>query len=147
MFRSATALGIALAAAAIVGSGVAAGGDPTSKPDHVDRRCQERANSWACRVALRYLAALDLDRTREACSLLEPETLEAAGGMAGCRKTLSGARGIRIRYSILDVHTSPLGRTVYFSTRADGRTDLRQAMIVTPRRRILAIAPAPCSSC
>ena len=132
-------IGIALAVAPAAG--------PVSKPDHVVPQCHARANSWACRVALRYLAALDLDRTREACSLLEPETLEAAGGMAACRRTLAGARGIRIRYSILAVHGSPFGRTVVFSTRTASRTPIRQEMIVTPRRRIMAIAPAPCSDC
>jgi hypothetical protein len=137
---------IALLAAGIA-SGAAGASSPISRPDHVTARCSRAENAWACRVALRYLAALDLDRTRTACSLLEPDTLAASGGMAGCRKTLSSARGIRIRYSILDVHASPLGRSVYFTTRAEGRTDLRQAMIVTPRRLILAIAPAPCSTC
>jgi hypothetical protein len=140
--RSAAAL---LAAAIAAGAAVASA--PNSRPDHVTARCGRAKNAWACRVALRYLAALDLDRTRSACSLLEPDTLAAAGGMAGCRKTLSSAHGIRIRYSILDVHASPLGRSVYFTTRAEGRTDLRQAMIVTPRRLILAVAPAPCSTC
>ena len=147
MLRFAIAISTAVLASAVVGYDAATAAGPISKPDRVSAQCQQAENAWACRVALRYLAALDLDQTRTACSLLEPETLEAAGGMVGCRKTLARARGIRIRYSILEVRPSPLGRSVYFSTRAEGRTDLRQAMIVTPRRRILAIAPVPCSTC
>jgi hypothetical protein len=143
VIRLTAAITTALATAVAIGAGHAFAADPISKPDHVAPGCRARANSSACTIALRYLAALDLDRAREACSLLEPETLEAAGGMARCVKTLSAARGIRIRYSILDVHYSPFGRTVVFSTRAGSRAPIRQAMIVTRRGRILAIAPVP----
>jgi hypothetical protein len=143
MFRS---ILIGLAAAAVA-SAAATGGTPISKPDHVSATCRKPANAWGCRVALRYLAALDLDRTQEACSLLEPQTLAAAGGMAGCRNTLAKARGIRISYSLTSVRVSPFGRSIYFSTRVEGRSELMQAMIVTPRRRILMIVPAPCSAC
>jgi hypothetical protein len=67
--------------------------------------------------------------------------------MARCRSTLSKAHGIRIRYSILKVRSSPLGRSVYFQTKAGDRADLLQAMVVTPRRRILMVVPVPCSAC
>jgi hypothetical protein len=143
VLRLTATLGTALAAVAPVSPAAVAAAKPISKPDYVNPRCAAHANSSACRVALRYLAALDLDRTRDACSLLEPETLDAAGGMAGCVKTLSAAHGIRIRYSILDVWPSPFGRTVFFSTSAESRTAIRQAMIVTRRGRIFAIAPVP----
>ena len=143
MFRSTL---IVLLAAGI-GAAAATAAGPISRPERVSAECRQAGNAWACRVALHYLAALDLDQTRVACSLLEPETLAAAGGLAACRKTLSGARGIRIRYSIVDVRPSPFGRSIYFTTRAEGRSELRQAMIVTPRRRILAVAPVPCSTC
>jgi hypothetical protein len=133
----------ALVALAAAGPTRHAPPNATSRPDHVSAHCRSQTNSWACGVALRYLAALDLDRSREACSLLEPETLEAAGSMAGCRQTLATARGIRIRYSILSVGPSPFGRTIFFSTTAASRPPIRQAMIVTPRRRIFAIAPVP----
>jgi hypothetical protein len=138
-----TTAAVALVALAAAGPTRHAPVKPTSRADHVSASCRPRTNSWACRVALRYLAALDLDRSREACSLLEPETLEAAGGLAGCQKTLATGHGIRIRYSILSVGPSPFGRTVFFSTTAASRTPIRQAMIVTPRRLIFAIAPVP----
>jgi hypothetical protein len=130
-----------IAAVAAAGPVAVARPKPISRPDNVSARCHARTNSQACRVALRYLAALDLDRTREASSLLEPETLQAAGGMASCRRTLATAHGIRIRYSILNVRPSPFGRTVFFTTTANSRAPIRQAMIVTRRRRIFAIAP------
>jgi hypothetical protein len=133
----------ALATGMTVGANCGFASGPISRPDYVAPGCASPANSKACRVAVRYLAALDLDRFAVACSLLEPETLKAAGGMAGCKKTLAAARGIRIHYSVLQVHHSPLGRTVYFSTRVEGRSAIHQAMIVTPRGRILAVIPTP----
>jgi hypothetical protein len=94
-------------------------------------------------VALRYLAALDLDRAAEACAMLDRGTLDAAGGIAGCTATLGAARGIRIRYSLLAVLTSPLGRTIRFWTAARGRAPIYQQMLVSPAGRIIAIAPEP----
>jgi hypothetical protein len=96
----------------------------------------------ACRVALRYLKALDLDRTREACRLFAPSTLEAAGGMAGCTRRLAQARGIRIRYSLVAASESPLGTVILFSTRGKSRGSVRQEMLVSSSRRIVAILPA-----
>jgi hypothetical protein len=136
-------LGAVLLTVALVGPAPAFAVDRVSRPDFVASACRAYSNTNACGVALRYLAALDLDRFDEACALLEPETLEAAGGMAGCEKTLAPARGIRIRYSLTAVRRSPLGRTVFFSTRADRGSTIRQAMIVTPRGRILAVVPTP----
>ena len=80
---------------------------PTSRPDLVTRSCHLPANDRACSVALRYLAALDLDRTHAACILLERSTLTAAGGLKGCTKTLMASRGIRIHYAVSAVLTVP----------------------------------------
>jgi hypothetical protein len=116
---------------------------PVSRPDFVTGDCGTTPNARACGVALRYLAALDLDRAGCACALLERSTLEAAGGIAGCVKTLSQARGIRIHYWITAVMESPLGRTVSFSTRAHARRRIRQQMLGSPAGRIIAIVPVP----
>jgi hypothetical protein len=125
-----------------VGSSRATSG-PASRPDFVTPTCRMPANARACRVALRYLAALDLDRTREACRLLAPETLENAGGLAGCETTLRQARGIRIRYSIHGVHRSPVGTTVQFSTQGRSNAPVPQVMFVSPAGKIVLVAPAP----
>lgn len=116
---------------------------PTSRPEFVTPACRAAANAGACSVALRYLAALDLDRPREACRLLDPPTLAAAGGMRGCTKTLSRGRGIRIRYAITAALPSPLGRTIRFWTRAGHRSAVRQQMLISPAGRIIAIVPEP----
>jgi hypothetical protein len=112
-------------------------------PDYVSPSCRLRANAMACAVALRYLAALDLDEAREACVTLDRGTLDAAGGIAGCMETLGAARGIRIGYSLLAVLMSPLGRTIRFWTAARGRARIYQQMLVSPAGRIVAIAPEP----
>jgi hypothetical protein len=116
---------------------------PVSRPDFMTSDCRTRGNTRACRVALRYLAALDLDQAGRACALLEHSTLEGAGGIDGCVRTLSQARGIRIRYSITTVMESPLGRAVSFSTRASARSPIRQQMLVSSSGRIIAILPVP----
>jgi hypothetical protein len=115
----------------------------SSSPDFVSSDCRSRTNVRACTIALRYLAALDLDRAQEACGLLESSTLAAAGGMVGCTKTLLRARGIRIHYSISRVLHSPLGRTVRFSTLGDGDAPIRQQMLISPAGRIVAVVPEP----
>ncbi len=129
----------AVSAGAALLAGIALGSLPRSRADFVTPSCRAAAYAGACGVALRYLAALDLDRADEACRLLDAETLEAAGGMAACRKALLRARGIRIHYRISTVARSPLGTTVRFSTRADGREWLRQQMLVSPAGRIVAV--------
>ena len=116
---------------------------PTSRPDLVTRSCHLPANDRACSVALRYLAALDLDRTHAACILLERSTLTAAGGLKGCTKTLMASRGIRIHYAVSAIRPSPLGRTIRFSTWGEGRAPVRQAMVVSPAGWIVAVAPEP----
>ena len=93
-------------------------------------------------VALRYLAALDRDRGRVACGLLAPTTLAAAGGLAGCTRTVATARGVRIRY-VLSARRSPLGTVVFFTTRGASPAPIPQVMIVTPGSRILLVMPAP----
>ena len=136
------AVAAACAAATLLVAG-ALESEPTSRPDVVSPACRSRTNARACSVALRYLAALDLDRAGEACVLLDRATLEAAGGMAGCTRTLLGAKGIRIRYSVLAVLRSPLGWTVSFSTAASGGRPLRQQMLVSRAGRIVAVVPEP----
>ena len=133
----------ALSAGAIVWLGAPAGATPRSAPDYVSPRCVLRANTTACAVALRYLGALDLDQVDKACAMLDRGTLDAAGGIAGCTATLSTARGIRIRYSLLAVLMSPLGRTIRFWTAARGRAPINQQMLVSPAGRIVAIVPEP----
>jgi hypothetical protein len=107
------------------------------------KTCRGGAKADACSVALRYLAALDRDRGREACGLLAPTTLAAAGGLSGCMRTLVTARGVRIRYALLSARRSPLGTVVLFTTRGASAAPIPQVMIVTPRGRILLVMPAP----
>lgn len=128
---------------AVLGPGCALASGPISRPDYVAPACRAVDNAKACGVALRYLAALDLDRFDEVCALLEPETLEGAGGLARCKRTLRSARGLRIRYSLTKVVASALGHTVFFSTRRGRSGPLPQGMIVTPRGLILAVVPVP----
>jgi hypothetical protein len=135
--------GAILLTIAVVGPGCALAGERLSRPDYVVPACRAYVNAKACGVALRYLAALDLDRFDEVCRLLEPETLEAAGGLAGCKATLAPASGLRIRYSLTKVVASPFGRTVSFLTRMGRGGPIRQEMIVTPHRLILAVVPVP----
>ena len=115
----------------------------TSRPDFVTRGCHLPANDRACSVALRYLAALDLNRMHAACVLLERSTLTAAGGLTGCTKTLMASRGIRIHYAVSVVRPSPLGHTVRFSTWGEARAPVPQAMVVSPAGWIVAVAPEP----
>lgn len=115
----------------------------SSRAAFVSPRCNEAGNKKACAVALRYLAALDLDRAEQACELLEQPTLKAAGGLAECAKTLLLARGIRIRYSIDDVRQTPLGKTIRFSTQGTSTAPFNQEMLVSPRGRIVAVVPEP----
>jgi hypothetical protein len=129
------------AAAATIWAGGPFDGRPRSRPDFVAAACSSDENARACSTALRYLAALDLDRADEACTLLAPSTLGAAGGMPGCAETLRGARGIRIHYSISAARPSLLGTTVRFSTWADGDAPIRQQMLVSPAGRIVIVAP------
>jgi len=129
----------AVLSGAAVLAGAAGGSLPRSRADFVTPTCRTAVYTGACGVALRYLAALDLDRAEEACRLLDQGTLEAAGGMGACMRMLLRARGIRIHYRILAVARSPLGTTVRFSTRADGRQWLRQQMLVSPAERIVAV--------
>jgi hypothetical protein len=139
------ALGVvaALAAAATVWAGGLSGVGPSSRPDFVAASCRTPANARACAVALRYLAALDLDRAPQACALLEQSTLANAGGMNRCEKTLLQARGIRIHYSIAAILRSPFGKTIRFTTRAKGDAPLRQQMLVSPDGWVIAVIPEP----
>lgn len=149
MTRTARSLKIALVGVAALSAGatvwlrVATGATPRSAPSYVSPSCRLTANAKACAIALRYLAALDLDRAGDACRLLAPGTLQAAGGLNACKKTLLRARGIRIHYRISAVAQSPLGTTVRFSTRANGRQWLRQQMLVSPAGRIVAVVFEP----
>jgi hypothetical protein len=143
MMRIALGAVAALSATATMWAGGTFDSSASSKADFVSASCRAPANAPACAVALRYLAALDLDRARDACALLDRPTLEAAGGMTGCTKMLSQARGVRIHYSIAAVLPSPLGRTIRFSTRAGDDAPLRQQMLVSPAARIVAVVPEP----
>jgi hypothetical protein len=129
----------AVLAGAVAFVGVAAGGSSKSGADFVSPGCRTAVHARACGVAVQYLAALDLDRVDDACGLLDPGTLQAAGGLGACKRALLLSRGIRIRYRVSAVAQSPLGTTVRFSTRADGRQWLRQQMLVSDAGRIVAI--------
>jgi hypothetical protein len=133
----------AISAGAALFTGVAAASSPSSHADFVTANCRTAVHARSCGVALQYLAALDLDRAEDACRILDPGTLEAAGGLAACKRLLLQARGIRIHYRISVVAHSPLGTTLRFSTRADGREWLRQQMLVSPSGRIVAIMFEP----
>ena len=69
--------------------------------------------------------------------------LAAAGGLAGCTRTVATARGVRIRYAVLSARRSPLGTVVFFTTRGASPAPIPQVMIVTPGGRILLVMPAP----
>jgi hypothetical protein len=138
--RALLGVAVASAAATIWAAGVF-DAKPESRPDFVSVSCRSQVNARACSIALRYLAALDLDRAEEACALLDHSTLEAAGGIAGCTNTLLGAKGIRIHYSISAAGQSVLGTTIRFSTWADGDAPIRQQMLISPEGRIVAVAP------
>ena len=132
-----------LAVAGAFAAVAAAAPSTRSGADFVTPKCKAAVYAPACGVAVRYLAALDHDRAAEACGLLAPETLQAAGGSSACKRILLQARGIRIHYRISAVAQSLLGTTVRFSTRAEGRGWLRQQMLVSPAGRIVAIVPEP----
>jgi hypothetical protein len=122
---------------------------PSSRPYLVARACHhDRHTEEACRVALHYLRAIDVDRFPEACSQLARDTLDAAGGMEGCLRTMSKARGNRIRYGIHEVHSSVVGYTIFFRTQAHDRSlpALQQVMILSADRgrlRIVTVQPDP----
>jgi hypothetical protein len=122
---------------------------PRSRPYLVARAChRDRHAEEACHVALHYLRALDVDRFREACSQLARGTLDMAGGMVGCLRTMSKARGNRIRYGIHEVHSSVIGYTIFFRTQAYDRSlpALQQVMILSAERgrlRIVTVQPDP----
>ena len=102
----------------------------------------------ACRVAVRYLRSLDLDRFEPACRLLAPDTLENAGGMEGCLSSLRRARGIRIRYGIHGAVETSLGTSIRFRTRSIDGTGpgTEQTMVVRSehgRPRIWLVATTP----
>jgi hypothetical protein len=131
------------AAAIVAGAFLAtAPAGPASPTGDLPKTCRGAATTHACSVALRYLAALDRDRGPEACGLLAPTTLAAAGGLSGCMHTLATARGIRIRYALLSAGRSPLGTVVLFTTRGASAAPIPQVMIVTPGGRILLVMPA-----
>lgn len=139
-------LGVVTVAAAIVTAwaGSAVQEQKTSKPDFVSSACTSGPNVEACAVALRYLAALDLDRAEVACGLLAPSTLEQAGGIDGCTETLLAARGTRIRYAIVGARRSTFGRSVVrFTTQARPGSPLPQLMIVDATGHIVAVVPEP----
>jgi hypothetical protein len=149
-----------VAAALVVVAGAAAGGwllaqrpaasdAAVSQPYLVARAChRNRHAEEACRVALHYLRAMDVDRFREACSQLSRDTLDVAGGMDGCVRKMSKARGNRIRYGIHEVHASVLGYTIFFRTQARDRSlpALQQVMLLAGERgrlRIVTVQPDP----
>lgn len=146
--------GFAAAAAAVAGGWLAAerphsAGVPISRPYLVARAChRDRHTEEACHVALYYLRAMDVDRFHEACSQLARDTLDVAGGMEGCLRRMSKARGNRIRYGIHEVHSSVVGYTIFFRTRAYDRSlpALQQVMVLSAERgrlRIVTVQPDP----
>jgi hypothetical protein len=137
----AAAVVAAAATAATLGAGGLLDTKPRTQPDSVATSCRLHVNARACSIALRYLAALDLDQADEACALLDRSTLEAAGGMSGCTQTLGAAKGIRIHYTISGAAPSLLGTTIRFSTWANGDAPVRQQMLVSPDDRIVMIVP------
>jgi hypothetical protein len=133
----------AISAGAALFTGGATASSPGSHADFVAASCRTAVYARSCGVALQYFAALDLDRTDDACRLLDRGTLEAAGGLVACKRLLFEARGIRIHYRISAVARSPLGTTLRFSTKADGRQWLRQQMLVSLAGRIVATVFEP----
>ena len=129
--------------AARIGSGVA------SRPYLVAPSCERTlVTREACRVAVRYLRSLDLDRFEPACRLLAHDTLENAGGIEGCVSSLRRARGIRIRYGIHEAAETPLGASVRFRTKSiDGTgSGTKQTMVVRLEQgepRIWLVATTP----
>ena len=152
--RAWSAAGVIAASAALAGGWLGAerphpSGASISRPYLVTRAChRDRHAEEACHVALHYLRAIDIDRFREACSQLARDTLDVAGGMTGCVRTMSKARGNRIRYGIHEVHSSVVGYTIFFRTQALDRSlpALQQVMILSPERgrlRIVTVQPDP----
>lgn len=123
---------------------------PGSRPYFVSASCkQSNAVREACRAAIRYLRALDLDRFEFACGALAPGTVQQAGGIKKCVTRFGSARGIRIRYGIHGAVETVLGTSIYFRTRAIDRTGpgIAQEMIVRtvhgePRVWMVMIQPA-----
>lgn len=126
-------------ATATVWAGGAADDDHSSGPDFVAPACTSEHQAAACRVALQYLSALDLDRGRQACALLAPGTRDAAGGMEGCAETIAAKRGIRIRYSLLAVDRTSLGTSIRFTTQGESDSPIVQVMLVSPTDQIIAV--------
>jgi hypothetical protein len=120
-----------------------------SQPYVVAGTCARNATvREACRVAIRYLRALDLDRPRTACAQLAQDTLDNAGGMRGCVATLETTRGTRIRYVIHAAVTTVAGTSVRFRTRAIDGTGpgIDQVMVLHPeegRQRIVIVMADP----
>lgn len=139
--RALAAVVVAATAAATLWAGGFFDTEPRTRPDFVATGCRLPVNARACSIALHYLAALDLDEADEACALLDRSTLEAAGGMSGCTKTLRAAKGIRIHYAISGAAPSLFGTTVRFSTWATGDAPIPQQMLISPGGRILMIVP------
>jgi hypothetical protein len=113
-----------------------------SRPDFVAPECYRDAGTEsACRVALRYLRALDLDRFEEACAQLARDTLDQAGGAAGCVHRLNRSRGKRIRYEIDEARRWVLGITIHFRTQAADRKtpEIQQVMVLAPEAGDLRI--------
>jgi hypothetical protein len=144
---SAGAIAAAAAVAAITGGWVLAdrshsSGPVSSRPYLVARAChRDRRSEEACRVALHYLRALDVDRFREACAQLARDTLDVAGGIDGCVRRMTKNRGNRIRYGIHEVHASVLGYTIFFRTQALDRSlpAVQQVMLLAAERGRLRI--------
>jgi hypothetical protein len=152
--RAWSAAGGVVAAVAVAGGWLVADrphstGVPISRPYLVARAChRDRHTEEACHVALHYLRAIDVDRFPEACSQLARDTLDVAGGMEGCLRTMSKARGNRIRYGIHEVDSSVVGYTIFFRTQAYDRSlpALQQVMILSAgggRPRIVTVQPDP----
>jgi hypothetical protein len=147
--RRIAVLASVLVATAVPASAAYAETGAVSRPYLVSRSCQQSpAVQEACRVAIRYLRALDLDRFEDACALLAKDTLENAGGRAGCIATMSKARGIRIRYGIHQAVETVLGTSIRFRTRAihGSGSGIDQTMIVRQeggKQRIWAVMPEP----
>ena len=153
--------GSCVAALALTGAGamIVAGDGPAtpapmgtqaaSRPYLVAPSCEKTlVRREACRVAVRYLRYLDLDRFEPVCRLLAPDTLENAGGIEGCVSSLRRARGIRIRYGIHGALETSVGTSVRFRTRSIDGTGpgIEQTMVVRSEHggpRIWLVATTP----
>jgi len=142
--RSVLGLVAVVSAAATMWPGPAAASvtaHPSSTPVSVSSACSWGPYRGACAIALRYLAALDLDHAREACRLLDAPTLEGAGGLSGCTRILLRSKGTRIHYSISGARCSPRGTMVSFSTWAGSNAPVRQQMLISRVGLIVWVFP------